>query len=53
MKSKMIRSSKATFTNFAFKWLGPGVLAIMPGQLIGPGKTPLALGKMARVWLLS
>ena len=53
MKCKVIRSGKASLTNFAFEWLGPGVFAIMPRQFVRTGKSPLALGKMARIWLLS
>lgn len=53
MQSQVIRTTEATFAVGAFERLGPCMLAIVTGQLVGPRKPPLASLPGAFVRLLS
>jgi hypothetical protein len=40
---------EAALAHPALERLGPRVLPVVAGQLVGPGEAPLAIRKMARV----
>ena len=53
VQGQMVRSREAPLAVRALEWLDPGVLAVVPGQLIRPGKPPLTALPGAPVRLLT
>lgn len=53
VQRQVIWSGKASFTNLTLERLSTGMFAVVSGQLVGPGKTPLAFGPMAAVWFFT
>lgn len=53
VKSQMVRPGETSVTVTAFKWLCPGVLPEVSGQLIASCKTPLAALPRTPVWFLT
>lgn len=53
VQRQVIRAGKAALADLTLEGLCAGVLAVVAGELIGTGKTPLALGPLAAVRLLA
>lgn len=53
VQGEVIAAREAPVAVPALERLGPGVFAIVPGQLVRAGESPLAALPAALVWLLS
>ena len=53
VQRQVIRAGKAALADLTLEGLCAGVLAVVAGELIGTGKTPLALGPLTAVRLLA
>ena len=53
MKGQVVGSGKAALTDFAFEWLGSGVLPVVSSQLVRTGEPPLALRIVTSVRFLA
>lgn len=53
VQGQVIRATEAPITVAALERLGPGVLAVVTGQLVGPREPPFAALPGALVWLFT
>lgn len=53
MKSQMVRSCKASFTNLTPKGLSTRVFTVVPGQFVRSSESPRTLGPSASVRLFT
>lgn len=53
VQSQVVRAGEAAAAGQALEGLGPGVLPVMPGQLVRSGEAPVAVVPRAAIRLLA